>query len=90
LKHGSTGPAVGWLQQALTGADVVIEFSPYTGAIDGIFGPLTATAVRSLQTWAGQPPDGTVDDLTWFTWLTPGSAQQLTLERACGLLDRLP
>ncbi len=90
LKQGSTGPAVGWLQQALTGADVVIEFPPYAGAIDGIFGPLTATAVRSLQTWAGQPPDGIVDDDRWFTWLTPGSAQQLTLERACGLLDRLP
>ena len=90
LKHGSAGPVVGWLQQALTGADVVIEFSPYTGAIDGIFGPLTATAVRSLQTWAAKAPNGIVDDDTWFTWLTPGSAQQLTLERACGLLDRLP
>jgi murein L,D-transpeptidase YcbB/YkuD len=90
LTQGSTGPAVGWLQQALTGADVVIEFAPYTGAIDGIFGPLTDAAVRSLQTWAGTSVNGIVGDDTWFTWLTPGSAQQLTLERACGLLDRLP
>jgi len=85
LKEGESGPAVAFLQQALKGQDIVIEFTPYAGAIDGIFGPLTQTAVRALQTWAGQTADGVVADNTWFIWLTPGTAQQLTLEAACGL-----
>ncbi|MBV9289173.1 MAG: peptidoglycan-binding protein, partial [Hyphomicrobiales bacterium] len=58
-------------------------------AIDGIFGPLTDAAVRALQGWAGVPATGVVDDTTWFVWLTPGTAQQLTLERACGFLNNL-
>ena len=89
LQSGSMGPAVAWLQQALSGADVAVQFSPYGGAIDGIFGPATATAVRALQAWAGNAATGIVDDNTWFIWLTPGSAQQLTLEAACGLLRNL-
>jgi peptidoglycan hydrolase-like protein with peptidoglycan-binding domain len=90
LRNGSTGPAVGWLQQALTGADIVIQFPPYTGAVDGIFGAATESAVSALQGWAGVAPTGIVDDNTWFVWMTPGSAQQLTLEAACGLLRNLP
>ena len=89
LSVGDTGPVVAWLQQALKGQDIVILFTPYAGAIDGIFGPLTDTAVRALQTWAGKTADGIVGDDTWFTWMTPGSAQQLTLEAACGLLRGL-
>jgi len=85
LQQGSLGPGVAWLQKALSGADVAISFSGYTGAIDGIFGPATETAVRALQTWAGITVDGVVGDQTWFAWMTPGSAQQLTLEGACGL-----
>jgi peptidoglycan hydrolase-like protein with peptidoglycan-binding domain len=89
LRSGSSGPAVAWLQQALSGADVVIQFPPYTGAIDGIFGAATTSAVSALQSWAGVASTGIVDDNTWFIWLTPGSAQQLTLEGACGLLRNL-
>ncbi len=89
LNTGSKGPAVAWLQKALAGGDVVVEFTPYGGSIDGIFGPLTEAAVRALQTWAGLPVDGVVNDNTWFTWMTPGSAQQLTLEAACGLTTGL-
>jgi peptidoglycan hydrolase-like protein with peptidoglycan-binding domain len=89
LQQGATGPVVGWLQQALKGQDIAIQFTPYAGAIDGIFGPQTLAAVKALQTWAGQPASGVVGDDTWFTWLTPGSAQQLTLEAACGLLRNL-
>jgi peptidoglycan hydrolase-like protein with peptidoglycan-binding domain len=89
LQQGASGPAVAWLQQALSGVDVVIKFPPYGGAIDGIFGPATATAVRALQSWAGIAATGVVDDNTWFVWMTPGSAQQLTLEAACGLLRDL-
>jgi peptidoglycan hydrolase-like protein with peptidoglycan-binding domain len=90
LRVGSTGPAVGWLQQALAGADIVISFPPYTGTIDGIFGAATETALRGLQSWAGIATTGITDDNTWFVWLTPGTAQQLTLEGACGLLRDLP
>jgi peptidoglycan hydrolase-like protein with peptidoglycan-binding domain len=89
LRSGSAGPAVAWLQQALSGADIAIQFPPYGGAIDGIFGPATATALRALQAWAGLAQSGIVDDNTWFVWMTPGSAQQLTLEAACGLLRDL-
>lgn len=89
LRNGSTGPAVAWLQQALRGQDVLVQFQPYAGAIDGIFGPLTENATRALQTWANVVTTGAVDDNTWFVGMTPGSAQQLTLEAACGLLRDL-
>jgi peptidoglycan hydrolase-like protein with peptidoglycan-binding domain len=89
LRVGDAGPVVAWLQQALAGQDVALEFTPYAGAVDGRFGPATEAAVRALQTWAGSAPDGIVGDDAWFTWLTPGSAQQLTLEAACGLLRDL-
>jgi peptidoglycan hydrolase-like protein with peptidoglycan-binding domain len=89
LQQGSMGPGVAWLQQALAGAFIAIQFAPYTGPIDGIFGPMTDTAVRALQTWAGTSVDGVVGDDTWFTWMAPGSAQQLTLEAACGFLRGL-
>jgi peptidoglycan hydrolase-like protein with peptidoglycan-binding domain len=89
LSSGSTGPAVAWLQQALQGADIAIQFPAYIGPIDGQFGPATLTALKGLQTWAGVPTSGVVDDATWFVWMAPGSAQQLSLEGACGLLRNL-
>jgi peptidoglycan hydrolase-like protein with peptidoglycan-binding domain len=89
LKNGSTGPGVGWLQQVLGGSAVAVQFTPYTGPIDGIFGPNTEAAVKSLQAWAGLSVDGIVGDDTWFAWLTPGTAQQLRLEEACGFLKGL-
>jgi peptidoglycan hydrolase-like protein with peptidoglycan-binding domain len=89
LAQGSNGPGVAWLQKALSGADVAVQFTPYGGAIDGIFGPATETAVRAMQTWAGIGADGIVGDDSWFVWMTPGSAQQLTLEGACGLTNGL-
>jgi peptidoglycan hydrolase-like protein with peptidoglycan-binding domain len=85
LQSGATGPAVAWLQKALAGEVVTVSFAPYTGAIDGIFGSTTEMAVKALQTWAGLTADGIVGDDTWFVWLTPGSAQQLTLEGASQL-----
>lgn len=89
LQQGRKGPGVAWLQKGLAGADVAVQFTPYSGAIDGIFGPQTDTAVRALQTWAGVTVDGIVGDETWFVWMTPGSAQQLTLEGACGFTNGL-
>ncbi len=89
LTLGSMGPAVAWLQQALAGKVVAVSFAPYAGAIDGQFGPMTEASVKSLQSWAQVPATGVVDDASWFVWLTPGSAQQLTLEVASGLLSNL-
>lgn len=89
VQQGSLGPVVAWLQKALAGLVVAVNFAPYTGAIDGIFGPHTQNAVKAMQTWANVPANGVVDDDVWFTWLTPGSAQQLTLERGCNLLNGL-
>jgi peptidoglycan hydrolase-like protein with peptidoglycan-binding domain len=85
LKSGSLGPAVAWLQRALSGAVIAVSFAPYAGAIDGIYGPATEASVKSLQMWAGQTADGVVGDNAWFIWLTPGTAQQLTLEGASQL-----
>ena len=89
LASGSKGPAVAWLQQALAGKVVAVSFPPYSGAIDGQFGPVTEASVKALQSWAKVSPTGVVDDASWFVWLTPGSAQQLTLEVASGLLSNL-
>jgi peptidoglycan hydrolase-like protein with peptidoglycan-binding domain len=89
LAQGSLGPGVAWLQKTLSGANIGVQFSPYTGAIDGIFGPVTNAAVQALQIWAGVTADGVVGDDTWFVWMTPGSAQQLTLEGASGLTEGL-
>ena len=89
VQQGSLGPEVAWLQKALSGSVVAVNFAPYTGAIDGIFGPQTQSAVQAMQTWANLPASGIVDDNAWFTWMTPGTAQQLTLERACNLLNGL-
>ena len=89
LSIGATGPAVAWLQQVLSGSVVAPDWAAYTGPLDGIFGSQTDTSLRSLQSVKGVTVDGIVGDQTWFAWLTPGTAQQLTLERACGLLDRL-
>jgi len=53
LKRGSSGPAVDELQSELR-----IE-------IDGVFGRLTATAVKAVQARAGLPTDGIVGPDTW-------------------------
>jgi peptidoglycan hydrolase-like protein with peptidoglycan-binding domain len=89
LQLGATGPAVAWLQRALAGSIVAVSFTPYGGPIDGVFGPATEAAVKSMQSWAGVTADGIVGDHAWFIWLTPGSAQQLTLEAASQLLNGL-
>ncbi|HEY1654220.1 MAG TPA: peptidoglycan-binding protein [Candidatus Tumulicola sp.] len=88
-KNGSHGPGVAWLQKTLAGTNVGIQFTPYGGSIDGVFGAMTEAAVKALQTWAGVTVDGVVGDNTWFVWMTPGTAQQLTLEAASGLTGGL-
>ncbi|WP_255308329.1 peptidoglycan-binding protein [Streptomyces marincola] len=59
LGQGSTGEPVRRLQRALTAA------LGRTVAIDGIFGPDTATAVRAYQSARGLTADGLVGPRTW-------------------------
>lgn len=54
LQRGSTGEPVRELQTALKSAGM------YLGAIDGIYGPKTASAVRQFQQMAGVAVDGIV------------------------------
>jgi len=63
LARGSTGDAVRGLQEEF-------RFRDQSGqgrglAVDGIFGPKTATAVRSFQQALGITVDGIVGPLTW-------------------------
>ncbi len=59
LRLGSTGSAVANLQSRLQLAGL------YRGAIDGSYGPNTASAVRQLQSSKKLAPDGVVGPATW-------------------------
>lgn len=59
LEKGSEGQDVKDLQEAL----IELDFKP--GAVDGIFGIFTESAVRAFQTWATETADGIVGELTW-------------------------
>ncbi len=64
LARGSTGDAVRALQEEFRFRDQ--SGGPGRGlAVDGIFGPKTATAVRSFQQALGITVDGIVGPLTW-------------------------
>lgn len=65
LRKGSQGAAVKDVQTALQRRG----FSP--GPIDGIFGPLTETAVRAFQTAGGLIVDGIVGPQTWGALCEP-------------------
>jgi peptidoglycan hydrolase-like protein with peptidoglycan-binding domain len=91
LRQGFSGPVVGWLQLTMAGVNLgLVDWTAYTGPIDGVFGPQTDASVRSFQQSRGVTVDGVVGDETWFTLMTPGTVEHLTLENACGLLERLP
>lgn len=59
LAMGSVGPEVEFLQRILYS----IGYDP--GPIDGIFGPLTRSAVVRFQLDNGLVPDGIVGPRTW-------------------------
>ncbi|MGL5810749.1 MAG: penicillin-insensitive murein endopeptidase [Nocardioides sp.] len=59
VRSGSTGPAVRALQVELN------EKHRLSLAVDGSFGPATASAVRSFQSHAGIASDGVVGPTTW-------------------------
>ena len=59
LERGSKGPDVKDLQEAL----IELDFKP--GAVDGVFGVYTESAVKLFQSWANLDQDGLVGPLTW-------------------------
>jgi peptidoglycan hydrolase-like protein with peptidoglycan-binding domain len=84
LQQGSHGVVVQRLQTALnlgrTGG-----FAPPSNpvlVVDGIFGPMTASAVRGLQAEAGIPADGIVG---LQTWAVPIHAAGMVLASLCGV-----
>lgn len=58
LKRGSEGQDVKELQTAL----IALDFKP--GAVDGVFGVYTDSAVKSFQRWAQLVPDGIAGQAT--------------------------
>ncbi len=58
MARGAEGPEVAELQAAL----IALDFKP--GEVDGVFGPITESAVKSFQVFADIEPDGIVDDET--------------------------
>jgi peptidoglycan hydrolase-like protein with peptidoglycan-binding domain len=88
LAEGSTGPLVGTLQDVLNKGRG--EFSPTTDpplAIDGVFGPRTARAVRGTQQIGHLPADGVVGLQTWALHV---SDHFKTLASLCGLTAPQP
>ena len=59
LERGSKGQDVKDLQEAL----IELDFKP--GAVDGVFGVYTESAVKLFQSWANLDQDGVVGPLTW-------------------------
>lgn len=64
LTLGSSGTAVRQIQYWLNTVRGYIPGLPLL-TIDGSFGPATAAAVRTFQTWAGLTADGIVGRATW-------------------------
>ncbi len=59
ISEGATGPVVRWAQYLL------VRRTLSDGQIDGIFGPVTATAVRRFQQDSHLTADGIVGPRTW-------------------------
>ena len=65
LENGASGEKVRQIQEQL---NVVAEAYPLIPkiAVDGIYGPATAEAVRVFQSVFGLPQTGVVDYRTWY------------------------
>jgi len=71
LYWGTTGPAVSEAQSILA------RWGYYRGAIDGVYGAGTYSAVLSFQRKNGLPADGVVGPVTWRAlgiWVAPASS----------------
>src|SRR5438270_9171783 len=75
LSEGATGATVKWLQYNL-----VRRTLSDASQIDGIFGPVTKTAVEEFQAAAGLAVDGIVGPATWSA-LHGGDAEPPTLSQ---------
>lgn len=64
LRLGSSGSNVSTLQEMLNNSRRLYAAVP-TVTVDGFFGPLTETAVRTFQRYAGLTVDGVVGQATW-------------------------
>jgi peptidoglycan hydrolase-like protein with peptidoglycan-binding domain len=83
LAQGSQGPVVEKLQTALNEGRG--DFAPSSNpvlAVDGSYGPQTATAVRGAQQKGGIPVDGVVG---LQTWALPVDAASQVLADLCGV-----
>lgn len=58
MQRGAEGPEVAELQEAL----IALDFKP--GEVDGVFGPITESAVKSFQVFAALEPHGIVNEET--------------------------
>jgi peptidoglycan hydrolase-like protein with peptidoglycan-binding domain len=81
LAQGGTGAAVSALQKGLK-TYAAQNPSADPGAIDGVFGPRTAAAVRAYQSDRGVTVDAIVGDRTWWA---PAGAAGATLASLSGL-----
>ena len=59
LSEGSAGPNVRWAQYLLVRRTLSYD------QIDGIFGPVTKSAVQQFQRDSGLDDDGTIGSMTW-------------------------
>lgn len=73
LSKGVVGPRVAELQKALIAAGI-----PNVGGTDGVFGPMTKTALVAFQAAQGLAPSGTVDDATASSLLGGGTVDVTT------------
>jgi len=67
LKRGSEGPDVLIMQEYLAYISTAIQditYVPYN-LVDGVFGPITESAVITFEQEFGLTPDGIVDEETW-------------------------
>lgn len=66
LRQGSSGPNVVVLQTALNRISQNYPAIPKIPSVDGIFGPRTEAAVRTMQSIFGLNVDGIVGRATWY------------------------
>ncbi|MFF1835984.1 glycoside hydrolase domain-containing protein [Streptomyces sp. NPDC058231] len=71
ITAGASGGAVSAAQCLL------LRQGHYSGAVDGVFGASTTTAVRSYQSAKALPVTGTVDSHTWTALLSAGTKPTL-------------
>jgi peptidoglycan hydrolase-like protein with peptidoglycan-binding domain len=81
LKPGSTGASVKELQQRLIDLGIAVR-----GGADGIFGPVTANALKTFQTSQGLAATGSVDDATAAALASPKPAAPAPVPETGGAL----